>query len=242
MRTAEAGQVRPGGPDLAGGEPPGPLTAGPPPEEPDRLLEVPPPLRLATRAVVALLAAVAVLHVFFVFLHVAPPNQISQRYARQVESWVYPFFEQNWRLFAPEPESAVPQISVRTAYTSADGSRRIGDWLDLTAIDNAGVRHSVFPSHTHQNMLRRAWTVYLDLHGNSDVSSSDRAVMAQEYLRNIAVERIAAARHSAFTDVQLRVRTYPVPGYDATGHMLRTAPSTVDTRMLPWWKASDHDH
>ncbi|MEU3658060.1 DUF5819 family protein [Streptomyces sp. NPDC032161] len=67
----------------------------------------------------------SLLHMFFLFLHVAPLNQISQRYARPVQSWLYPLFEQNWRLFAPEPESSVPQISARTVRTAADGSQQI---------------------------------------------------------------------------------------------------------------------
>ncbi|WP_329131991.1 DUF5819 family protein [Streptomyces sp. NBC_01476] len=185
------------------------------------------------------LVAVCLVHLVFLFLHVAPANQISQRYAQQVQSWVYPFFEQNWRLFAPDPESAQPQISVRTATAGPDGAERISGWLDLTAIDNAGVRHDVFPSHTSQNMLRRAWSTYLDSHGSSDVSTSERAVMLQEYLRNIAVDRVTAVRHEAITSIQLRVRTTPVPGYDAAGHSHPAPASAVQTRLLPWWKAKN---
>ena len=61
-------------------------------------------------------------------------------------------------------------------------------------------------------MLRRAWTGYLDSHGNSDMSYSDRAVMWQEYLRNIAVDRLPSAGTGVITGVQLRVRTRPVAG------------------------------
>jgi hypothetical protein len=212
------------------------------PEGPDKLSSLPLPLRAATRGVAVLLVCVSLLHLFFLFLHVAPANQISQRYARQIQGWVFPFFEQNWRLFAPEPESSVPQISVRTARTSADGSQQVSGWFDLTAVDNAGVRHNPFPSHTTQNMLRRAWTGYLETHANSDVSYTERAAMWQEYLRNIAVDRAAAARPGAITWVQLRVRTQPVSGYDAAGHTRPVPPSAVDSRMLPWWKVTAHDH
>ncbi|MYS23469.1 hypothetical protein GA0115240_152615 [Streptomyces sp. DvalAA-14] len=250
VTAAMAAGATAGAPQSAGirpGAPPG--TGRPrgrvpdrPPANPAGLRELPPPLRLATKAAAASLVLISLLHVAFVFLHVAPANQISQRYARPIQSWIYPFFEQNWRLFAPEPESAVPQISVRAASTAPDGSRQVGGWLDLTAIDNADVRHSVFPSHTAQNMLRRAWSGYLDTHGNSDTPSSERAAMWQEYLRNIAAERVAANRHGAFTAIQLRVRTAPVAGLDATGHPLATPSSAVNTRFLPWWKASTHDH
>ncbi|WP_329176553.1 DUF5819 family protein [Streptomyces sp. NBC_01477] len=208
----------------------------------DRLAALPLPLRFATRTATALLAAVALLHVAFLFLHVAPANTVSHRYARQIQSWVYPFFEQNWRLFAPDPESAVPQISVRTFGPSGGGLPRTSGWFDLTAIDNAGVRHDPFPSHTNQNMLRRAWSGYLDTHAGTDVSYSERALMWQEYLRNIAAQRVSGARHGSFTALQLRVRTSPVAGYDAAGHTVRVPPSAVDTRMLPWWKVPAHGH
>lgn len=230
-----------GGPGTAGGVLPEAQGDGPL-EGPDKLSRLPLALRSATRVGAVLLVCVSLLHMFFLFLSVAPPNPISQRYARQIQGWVYPFFEQNWRLFAPEPESTVPQISARTARTAADGSRQISDWFDLTAVDNAGVRHNPFPSHTTQNMLRRAWTGYLETHGNSDVSYSDRAEMWQEYLRNIAVDRLSAARPGAVTGIQLRVRTRPVAGFDAAGHTHPVPPSAVDTRNLPWWKVTAHDH
>jgi len=90
-------------------------------------------------------------------------------------------------------------------------------------------------------MLRRAWTGYLETHGNSDVSSSDRAVMWQEYLRNIAVDRVTAARPAAVAG-HPTAGAYPaVLGYDAAGHPRRTPPSAIETRYLPWWKATTHD-
>jgi hypothetical protein len=207
---------------------------------PGRRASLPRPLRAATAGAAVLLVGVTLLHLLFLFLHVAPTNHISQRYARQIQGWVFPFFEQNWRLFAPDPESSVPQISVRTARTSA-GSQHVSGWFDLTAVDNTGVRHNPFPSHTTQNMLRRAWTGYLETHANSDVSYTDRAAMWQEYLRNIAVDR-AAAGPGAITWVQLRVRTKPVSGYDAAGRTRPVPASAVETRMLPWWKVTAHDH
>jgi hypothetical protein len=214
-------------------------------EDPDDPSALPTALRLATRAGVALCVAVSLVHVLFLFLHVAPPNAISQRYARQVQGWVYPLFEQNWRLFAPDPESAVPQISVRTA--SSGATPEVSGWFDLTAVDNAAVRHKVFPSHTAQNMLRRAWTGYLESHGTSDLSATESAVMWQEYLRNIAVDRVTALRRGAvaggagIAGIQLRVRTRPVMGYDAAGHPRTAPPSTIETRYLPWWKATTND-
>lgn len=192
------------------------------------------------RAVAALCLAVSLVHLLMVFLHVAPPNSISQRYSRQINAWVYPLFEQNWKLFAPDPDSANRQISARTAHTDADGTMTVSTWFDLTAVDNAAVKHDPFPSHTAQNMLRRAWTTYVDTHGGDDHPHSDRAYMIQQYLRNIAVDRVAEHRKGAFESIQIRVRTLPVaaPLPDGTARPAAARPLAAETRLLPWWKVT----
>ncbi|MEV7683069.1 DUF5819 family protein [Streptomyces sp. NPDC088341] len=187
----------------------------------------------------------SLIHVLMVFFHVAPPNPISREFGRQVTAWVYPLFEQNWRLFAPEPESVNRQISARTAHTAEDGTVRVSAWFDLTAVDNSAVEHNVFPSHTSQNMLRRAWTSYSELYGGGDEPRSERAVMMQKYLRNIAVNRVAAHQRGTFESIQLRVIARPIPasvpvsGPAAAGRpAATTAQAPADTRLLPWWKVT----
>ncbi|GGO86525.1 DUF5819 family protein [Wenjunlia tyrosinilytica] len=181
--------------------------------------------------------ALSLVHVLLVFLHVAPSNQISQRYSKQISAWVYPLFEQNWRLFAPDPESVTRQISVRTMRTSTGGTPEVSDWFDLSAVDDSAVKHNVVPSHTTQNMLRRGWTAYLEAYGTDDQPHSERAVMLQKYLRNIAVQRVAAHRPGTFEAVQLRVITRQIAAPPAAGTPRPNASTPpVDTRYLPWWK------
>ena len=206
------------------------------PGKPSQLPELPGPLRSAVSAAVALCLAMSIVHVLMVFLHVAPPNQISQRYNKQINAWIYPLFEQNWRLFAPDPEAVNRQISARTRRVLSDGTSRVSGWFDMTAVDDSAIRHSVFPSHTAQNMLRRAWTAYVETHGADDRSGSERALMMQEYLRNIAVERVATHRGKAFDAIQLRVITRPV----APAAVRSPPPGPVGTRYLPWWKVAQN--
>ncbi|MER6785801.1 DUF5819 family protein [Streptomyces sp. NPDC000658] len=189
-------------------------------------------------AAVALCLAASFIHVMLVFLHVAPANTVSKRYSPLINAWVYPFFEQNWRLFAPDPESVNRQILARTAHTGSDGSVQVSPWFDLTAVDRSAVEHDPFPSHTAQNMLRRAWAGYVDSHGGDDKARTERALMMQKYLTNIAADRAAARRDGAFDFIQLRVVTLPIaaPG-PAAGNRPRTP---VDNRLLPWWKVTRH--
>ncbi|MGW0392558.1 DUF5819 family protein [Streptomyces sp. NPDC003042] len=200
------------------------------------------PLKPETGAAVVLCLAVALIHVLLVFLHVAPANTVSQLYSRPVNAWVLPLFEQNWRLFAPDPESVNRQISARTLRTAPDGTVEVSGWFDLSAVDESSVEHNPFPSHTTQNMLRRAWSSYLETLGRDDQPRSERAVMMQTYLRNIAVDRVAAHRSGSFDSIQLRVITSAIVAPSAAG---RSRPATtgaapIDTRYLPWWKVAPH--
>jgi len=211
------------------------------PDRPPRPVRV---LRAGTGTAVVLCLATALVHVLLVFLHVAPPNPLSQQYSRQINAWVLPLFEQNWRLFAPDPESVNRRILARTAHTTRDGDVRVSGWFDLTAVDNSAVRHHVFPSHSAQNTLRRAWTSYVETHGSDDRPHSQRAVMMRRYLAGIAAGRISARRGGAFESVQLRVITVPVSGRvaaDGSGSAA-AAPKAADTRYLPWWKVGSREN
>ncbi|MGW0429178.1 DUF5819 family protein [Streptomyces sp. NPDC002990] len=47
----------------------------------------------------------------------APASTVSQRYRRHIDAWVYPLFEQNWKLFAPHTvgQAALrPQVGPRS--------------------------------------------------------------------------------------------------------------------------------
>ncbi|MHC6627423.1 DUF5819 family protein [Streptomyces globosus] len=196
-------------------------------------------LKAALHTAVALCLVTTMAHVALVFLHVAPSNPVSKRYGAQVNGWVYPLFEQNWRLFAPDPDSFNRQILARTARTESDGTVRVAPWFDLAAVDNSAVDHHVFPSHTAQNLLRRAWSSYVEVNGGSDTARSERAVMLQEYLRNIAADRVAAHNDGGpFDFIQLRVVTLPVPPPGATAGNRPSAPS--EDRLLPWWKVTSY--
>ncbi|WP_373428907.1 DUF5819 family protein [Streptomyces rishiriensis] len=195
-------------------------------------------LKAGLYTAVALCLAASFVHVFLVFLHVAPANTVSKRYSPLINAWVYPFFEQNWRLFAPDPESVNRQILARTAHTGSDGSVRVSPWFDLTAVDRSAVVHDPLPSHTAQNMLRRAWAGYVDSHGADDRARTERALMMQKYLGNIAADRVAAREDGAFDFIQLRVVTRPIP---APGPAAGNRPATpVENRLLPWWKVTRH--
>lgn len=217
---------------------------GKPPGQPPGSEQLSTLWKTVVSAGVVVCVATALIHVLLVFLHVAPANAVSQQYSRQVNAWVFPLFEQNWRLFAPDPESVNRQISARVVRTAPDGTGKVSDWFDLSGPDGAAVEHNAFPSHTTQNMLRRAWSSYLETHGGDDQPRTERALMMQEYLRNIAADRVAAQGGAPFDSIQLRVITRPIGAPAPAGGSRRAAsvPTPVDTRYLPVWKVASHEH
>lgn len=200
------------------------------------------PVQLIVAGAVAVCLSATMIHVVSVFLFVTPANTVSRLYQKQINAWVYPYFEQDWRLFAPNPQSVLQNVSAHTMTTAASGTARLGDWVDLTAVDDAAVRHDFFPSHTAQNMLRRAWNAYDEAQGADGQLSSPRALMLQQYLRNIAVQRVTAHSHAPFSAIQLRVTTTPIPPPAPTGAGGPATEPAPSVRLLPWWQVIPLEH
>ncbi|HEY8983852.1 MAG TPA: DUF5819 family protein, partial [Streptomyces sp.] len=123
-------------------EPPAPLAPASPaltaplsPQRPTTLAALSLRTQIAVAAVVATVAAVAVVHIGMVFLHVAPSNTVSKAHAEALDDWVYPEFEQNWKLFAPNPLQQDIAVQVRAEVRSSDGGYRTTGWYDLSAAD-----------------------------------------------------------------------------------------------------------
>lgn len=58
-----------------------------------------------------------------VFLHVAPSNTLTKQHGQAVDDWIYPEFEQNWKLFAPNPLQQNVAVHVRAETAGASGRR-----------------------------------------------------------------------------------------------------------------------
>jgi hypothetical protein len=190
----------------------------------------PPPLALS-RWSRSLLGAISLLiltltaaQLVSMFLEAAPRNTVSQRYRAQLSWWVEPWLEQDWRLFAPDPQTS--NLTIRARARRADGTATA--WVDLTAADYAAIAHDPMPSQANQNELRRAWSAYLatvSTPGNADTAN---ARLLKQYLANIAAQRLAGSVAGPVTSVQLQARGTPIalPGTAAS-----TPPKEVST---PW--------
>ncbi|MGW5782690.1 DUF5819 family protein [Streptomyces sp. NPDC003757] len=198
-------------------------------------------LRYQVGAVVALaVVAVAVCaHMGLVFLHVAPSNTLTKQHGAAVDEWVFPEFEQNWKLFAPNPLQQNVSVQVRAEVSAADGGIRTTGWYDLSAEDGRAIDGNPLPSHTQQNELRRAWDFFVASHDSENRPVGLRGALAETYLRRIAVLRLersgAAGSGDVVERVQYRSRTTNVEPPSWSGEKVSGRPSV---RELPWWSVA----
>ncbi|MFI8517504.1 DUF5819 family protein [Streptomyces sp. NPDC085481] len=200
---------------------------------------LPMPYQVVAAVALAVIGVLACVHLAMVFLHVAPSNTLTKKHGEAVDDWIYPEFEQNWKLFAPNPLQQNIAVQARAEVAGADGSRRTTDWIDLSAEDAERIRGSLLPSHTEQNELRRAWDFYLNSHTDDHRPNGLRGQLSERYLRRIVVLRLDAHGLGGTVErIQLRSSTTPVPAPAWSSEKIDTAPSFRD---YPWWKITDAD-
>ncbi|MFE7549278.1 DUF5819 family protein [Streptomyces gardneri] len=199
------------------------------------------PYQVVAAVALAVAGVFVCVHLAMVFLHVAPSNTLTKRHGQAVDDWIYPEFEQNWKLFAPNPLQQNVSVEVRAEVVTAGDGRRTTGWIDLTAQDAAAIRHNPLPSHTQQNELRRAVDFYLNSHSDDDSPNGTRGHLSEEYMRRIAMLRLdglASLEGADVRRVQLRAVTRPVPAPRWSTEKNDVTPSYRD---LPWWKVTDAD-
>lgn len=230
---------------------PDPDTDTAPAADPDAAPAAPPdapPVRhgWSPTALVVLIAATlvaagaAVYHLGTVFLSIAPSNTLSQKYQKQINGHVLPEFEQNWQLFAPNPLQNNIHVQVQVRSLSANGQSLQSGWIDLTAQDIAAIHDDPAPSHTAQNLLRRAWDYYTSWHAQgTEAYTGSGADLGQEYLKRLALQRVGRDwQGRPITGVDFRSATTPLSGPAWTGAPLQP---TTTYRVLPWWPVTPAD-
>ena len=200
------------------------------------------PFQIAAALALALVAMAACVHLGMVFLHVAPSNTVTKQHGQAVDDWIYPEFEQNWKLFAPNPLQQNIAVQVRAEVKGADGAIRTTRWYDLSAMDGRAIDGNLLPSHTQQNELRRAWDFFVATHDNANRPNGLRGDLSERYLRRIVVLRLdraeAGGRGAVVEQVQVRSRTGGVPPPEWSEEQVSDKPVL---RMLPWWPVPEAD-
>ncbi|AKN70249.1 membrane protein [Streptomyces sp. PBH53] len=248
----------PQGPDGSAGTrlPDTPPGSAPPPDAAAAAASVPTPAPVPRTGVAALspryqigaalaLAVVAVaacVHLLMVFLSLAPANTVTKQHGKAIEEWVYPEFEQNWKLFAPNPLQQNIAVQVRAEVRMRDGGLRTTGWTDLSAQDGAAIDGNLAPSHTQQNLLRRAWDFFTATHGTDNRPVGMRGSLSEQYLRRIVVMRLyrddPTSREGVIQRVQVRSSTTNVQPPPWSRERVSDKPVY---RLLPWWSLTSDE-
>ena len=190
----------------------------------------------------AVVAVVVCVHVGMVFLHVAPSNTVTKAHGKAIDDWIYPEFEQNWKLFAPNPLQQNISVQVRADVRTGDGGLRTTGWYDLSAEDGRAIDGNLLPSHTEQNELRRAWDFFVATHDGNNRPTGLRGALSEAYIRRIVVLRLgredAAGKGGVIDRVQVRSRTTNVTPPKWSREKISDQPIY---RVLPWWPVTASD-
>ncbi|WP_416977872.1 DUF5819 family protein [Streptomyces sp. T028] len=217
-----------------------PPDGAPPPEPRTGVAALSPRYQIGAALALAVVAVAVCVHLGMVFLHVAPSNTVTKTHGEAIDDWVYPEFEQNWKLFAPNPLQQNIAVQVRAEISTADGGSRTTGWYDLSAQDGRAIDRNIVPSHTQQNELRRAWDFFTASHGSDNRPVGLRGALSETYLRRIVELRLehggAAGEDGVLERVQVRSRTVNVtpPKWSE-----EKTSSTPMYRVLPWWTVPD---
>ncbi|WP_308379063.1 DUF5819 family protein [Streptomyces sp. ISL-43] len=222
-----------------------PEGGAPPPPRAPGIAGLSTPYRVVAALALGGVAVAACGHLALVFLHVAPSNTVSKQNAEMVDGWVYPEFEQNWKLFAPNPLQQNISVEVRAEVRTDDGLLVTGNWRGLSAEDGLAIRHSLLPSHTEQNELRRAWDFFTSSHDEDNKANGERGELAEQYLRRIALDRLDPRTEAdmavgkggrlavgRIVRIQLRAATTAVPAPEWSDEETDTQ---TYYRELAWW-------
>ncbi|MFE4826041.1 DUF5819 family protein [Streptomyces sp. NPDC056672] len=197
------------------------------------------PGQLTAVVVLVLVGLLACTHLAMIFLHVAPSNTITKQHGKAVDEWVYPEFEQNWKLFAPNPLQQNVAVQVRAEVTKADGARTTTGWIDLSAEDGEAIRGNPLPSHVEQNELRRGWDFFVGSHDDKNRPNGLRGQLSESYVRRIVMLRLEDDDLGGPVErIQIRSAASAVAAPLWSTEKINTRPVY---RLLPWWTVNATD-
>lgn len=192
------------------------------------------------RRLLGALLAAAVVHTLLVLLWVMPQNVVKDQVnGRWLASYVQPFFDQSWSVFAPVPKRGAIDLEVR----GRDADGRTTRWFPITQRELKQVRLSLTPARTvlmtqdsanqlddsRQNLSEKQREVAMADAGSAASltsrlrSAPGKADAARAYLVDDAVvvrlaSLVAAERWNGRpTQVQVRTIRYQVKAYGTRG-------------------------
>ncbi|WP_018547242.1 DUF5819 family protein [Streptomyces sp. LaPpAH-108] len=200
------------------------------------------PSRLVLAGVLVVATTAVAVHLLLLFLYLAPANAVSRNHTALVNGYVYPEFDQNWKLFAPNPLQGNITVDARAQVRLPDGSVGTTGWTSLTGQDLAEIRDNPAPSHAHQNLLRQAWDFFTRTHDAKGAPLGLRGELAQDYVRRIAAQRLGPQQlDGQIVAVQLRSTYHPIAPPAWSGESEESDDTRTTTETQAWWPVTEED-
>ena len=190
-----------------------------------------------------------VVHFGFTFLHVSPVNPAKVQFERWVTAWTQPVFEQNWKLFAPDPIAVDQGVLVR--YQDSAG---VGEFRDITTPYLLEKHHNLLPTRSGYQ-LSGVVTRFLEAREaivQTEAASAPTGLfLSKKQLRDAQpldvysyrqaladLQTTAVAHLSALSAVrfQLRLVQHVFPRYS---QRLEDGPGPISHSTSPWFTVAD---
>ncbi|MRK03299.1 hypothetical protein GEV27_17440 [Aeromicrobium sp. S22] len=182
------------------------------------------------RALVVVLALVAVVHAAVLALWVSPSGPVRDAVGdRALAAWVNPYFAQQWSALVPNAQFADESFMVRAQVRDgAGGAITMSDWMDVTAVETDALRHDIDPARVHVAARRIATNLNAAMFG---LNPRQRELVAASYTKE-PIERLGDRLYSAGTDRQAAVRSYVTYDTMATRFASMYARARLDGTIL----------
>lgn len=80
----------------------------------------------------SLLTVALLFHFGVIFLYLSPDNPVRTKYWDWIDSYMTPFFNQNWNLFAPNPVNRHENLQIRFQYMDENGRTQKTSWMEIS--------------------------------------------------------------------------------------------------------------
>jgi len=186
-----------------------------------------------------------VLHFSMTLLYVAPRNLISARADKAINSYMLPYFDQDWRLFAPDPAKTDPHILVHAKVVDVNQQEQVTPWLDITSSELTRVRGHWFPDRVSRLSAKVAGnlTEAAERHEQfesdqqqepANLQEAPRKKLDEAFARALATRAARAQWGERVAEVQIRLVGH-IPPPPAFSEAQDASNPEVIQHDLPWW-------
>lgn len=78
------------------------------------------------------LAILLIVHFGITFLYLTPNNPLRSKHWKMISGYMYPYFSQNWYLFAPNPVNQHQNLQIKLKVRTKEGAVQETKWIDIT--------------------------------------------------------------------------------------------------------------